>query len=66
MDVRYNIKSMMLDRMTLNQFKELVDYNIKLKGSLNYTDFNKNLGISKSQWQIFKDENRELKKVQIN
>lgn len=58
---KFNFKGLQLDTTKMRQFKEFLDYNLKKKSILEFDEFRRNCGISKIQWEQFKEINLENK-----
>ncbi len=56
-----NFKGLQLDTTKMRQFKEFLEYNLKKKSALEFDEFRRNCGISKIQWEQFKEINLENK-----
>jgi len=57
----FNLERLELSGSEKNQFLELLNFAIDNNKKLSYSLFKKHLGLSKTQWDIFRLENLEKK-----
>jgi hypothetical protein len=55
----FNLNGLQMDYTKMRQFREFLDYIILKKEILNYHDFRQNCGISRAQWEQFRENNRD-------
>lgn len=60
---KFNIGNMKLDIMKRNHFIEFLNFKLKRDRRLRFSDFNRGTGISRQQWDVFRIDNKGLKKV---
>ncbi len=55
----FNLHGLQLDPVKMRMFKEFLDFTLDKNRPLNYHEFKKNCGISRIQWEQFRELNVE-------
>ncbi|MBW3015969.1 hypothetical protein KY330_06105 [Candidatus Woesearchaeota archaeon] len=57
MNHNFKLERLDLDPSKLNTFKEFLCFKLRQNKELGFKDFQKNCGINRKQWDLFKQEN---------
>ncbi len=56
---RFNIDDLRMDKLERAQFKEFLQFMINREKEFSYNDFKRHTGISRQQWDVFRNTNQE-------
>lgn len=60
---KFNIENLRLDVLKKNHFIEYLQFKVKKDRRFGYNDFSRATGISRMQWDVFRSDNRKVKKI---